>query len=480
MRDLASEELEEAVELGGIAPHRRGEFGRVGLCRFERTDVELQPVAEALDAPEDMHGVSLGEAVVEQLDVGPDASLDPSARVDELEGEVGGAGLRAPPLLARDRVDALDHPVFGEGCNRAHGGSFTAMADVRPFRAVRYDETVAGPLAEVVAPPYDVISPDEREGFLAKSPHNVVHLTLPAEEAEARRLWDGWRADGVLVDEPEPGFWWLSQDYVGPDGVGRTREGLVAALTAEPYERRVVLPHERTHRGPKEGRLRLMREVEAQLEPLFFLYEGEPPTRRPDREPDIEVEGARLWRLPPDGIQEAFADRQLLIADGHHRYETALAYGPDVQVLAVLVSFDDPGLMIFPTHRVFERAPGEQLAAEETLPDPEKALEALERVPHDRAAAVVYRDGRSELAVDGNELDVQLVDRLGHEGISYTPDWQQAVRAVDSGEAEVAVLMRPTRIEDVFAVAKRGETMPQKSTYFYPKLVTGLLFLPLA
>jgi hypothetical protein len=146
----------------------------------------------------------------------------------------------------------------------------------------------------------------------------------------------------------------------------------------------------------------------------------------------------------------------------------------------VLVSLDDPGLMIFPTHRVFERAPGEELIAEETLPDPGKALEALERVPHDRAAAVVYRDGRSELAVDGNELDVQLVDRLGHEGISYTPDWQQAVRAVDSGEAEVAVLMRPTRIEDVFAVAKRGETMPQKSTYFYPKLVSGLLFLPLA
>jgi len=354
------------------------------------------------------------------------------------------------------------------------------MADVRPFRAVRYDEGVAGPLPDLVAPPYDVISPDERKGFLARSPHNVVHLTLPADESEARRLWDDWRAEGALVEEPEPGFWWLSQDYVGPDGVARTREGLVAALRAEPYESRVVLPHERTHRGPKEGRLRLMRAVEAQLEPLFFLYEGEPVARRPDREPDLEVEGTRLWRLPPEGIQEAFADRQLLIADGHHRYETALAYAPDVDVLAVLVSLDDPGLMIFPTHRVFERAPGEQLATEETLPGPEEALQALERIPPDRAAAVVYRDGRSELAVDGNELDVQLVDRLGHEGISYTPDWEQAVRAVDSGEAEVAVLMRPTRIEDVFAVAKRGETMPQKSTYFYPKLVSGLLFLSLA
>jgi len=480
VRDLSSEELEEAVELRSVAAHRRRELGRIRLCRLQRAHVQLQPVAELLDPAEHVNGVAFAEAAVEQLDVRPDARFDPATGIDELEGEVGGAGLRAPPLLARDRVDALDHPVLCEGCNRAHAGSFTAMADVRPFRAVRYDENVAGPLAELVAPPYDVISPEEREGFLAKSPHNVVHLTLPAEEAEARRLWDDWRAGGVLIDEAGPGFWWLSQDYVGPDGVGRTREGLVAALTAEPYERRVVLPHERTHRGPKEGRLRLMREVDAQLEPLFFLYEGEPPARRPDREPEIEVEGARLWRLPPDGIQEAFSDRQLLIADGHHRYETALAYGPDVEVLAVLVSLDDPGLMIFPTHRVFERAPADHLAAEETLPDPEKALEALERVPHDRAAAVVYRDGRSELAVDGNELDVQLVDRLGHEGISYTPDWQQAVRAVDSGEAEVAVLMRPTRIEDVFAVAKRGETMPQKSTYFYPKLVSGLLFLPLA
>ena len=353
------------------------------------------------------------------------------------------------------------------------------MADVKPFRAVRYAER-AGSLDTLVAPPYDVISPAQRDELEARNEHNVVHLTLPDDEAAAGRLWREWREDGTLADEDAPGFWWLSQDYVGPDGVARTREGLVAALKAEPYENRAVLPHERTHRGPMEGRLRLLREVKAQLEPLFFLYEGAPPASRPAREPYLEVEGARLWRLPPDGVSEAFADRQLLIADGHHRYETTLAYGENAYVLAVLVSLDDPGLMIFPTHRVFERAPADHLAAEETLPDPEKALEALERVPHDRAAAVVYRDGRSELAVDGNELDVQLVDRLGHEGISYTPDWQQAVRAVDSGEAEVAVLMRPTRIEDVFAVAKRGETMPQKSTYFYPKLVSGLLFLPLA
>src|SRR3954447_11878423 len=192
------------------------------------------------------------------------------------------------------------------------------MAEVKPFRAVRYSEG-AGPLEALVAPPYDVISPEERERFLAENPHNVVHLTLPDDEAEAGRVWREWRESGVLEDEPEPGVWWLSQDYVGPDGVARTREGLVASLRAEPYENRVVLPHERTHRGPKEGRRRLLRETKAQLEPLFFLYEGEPPAQRPEREPDLEADGARLWSIAAEGIAEAFADRQLLIADGHHR-----------------------------------------------------------------------------------------------------------------------------------------------------------------
>ena len=359
------------------------------------------------------------------------------------------------------------------------------MAEVKPFRAVRYGEP-AGPLETLVAPPYDVISPEQREELAARSPYNVVHLTLPDNEDEAGRLWSDWRSGGVLADDAEPAFWWLSQDYVGPDGVARTREGLVAALKIEPYENRVILPHERTHRGPKEGRLRLLRETQAQLEPLFFLYEGAPPAQRPETPPELEADGASLWRLPPGDTADAFAGKQLLIADGHHRYETALAYHQETgtpesaYVLAVLVSLEDPGLMIFPTHRVFAEEPAEPLAAEERLPDPEAALAELNERPRDRAAAVVYRPGDAKLAVDGEgELDVRLVDRLGHDGISYTPDWREAVHAVDSGEAAVAVLMRPTQIEDVFAVAQRGETMPQKSTYFYPKLVSGLLFLSL-
>jgi uncharacterized protein (DUF1015 family) len=173
--------------------------------------------------------------------------------------------------------------------------------EVKPFVAVR--RWRARRPAEIARrASYDVILATSEQPA-ERNPYNVVHLTLPDDESTAGRVWREWREHGELVDEAEPGYWWLSQDYVGPDGVARVREGLVAALRVEPYESRVVLPHERTHRGPKEGRLRLLREVRAQLEPLFFLYEGRPPAQCPEREPDLEVEGARLWRLRPDGIQ---------------------------------------------------------------------------------------------------------------------------------------------------------------------------------
>jgi uncharacterized protein (DUF1015 family) len=358
------------------------------------------------------------------------------------------------------------------------------MAEIKPFRALRYDTEQAGPLEDLVAPPYDVIGPAEREEYLARSPYSVVHLTLPDSEEEAGRNLRSWRESGVLTTE-EPGYWALSQEYVGPDGVARTRTGVVVSLWVEPYENGTVLPHERTHSGPKEGRLRLLRATQTQLEPIFLLYEGPAPFTVPERKPELGVQGARLWRLDDDRIGQAFADRRLLIADGHHRYETALAYHEEVgtpesaYMMAVLVSLEDPGLTIFPTHRLFEQPPPRDLLEGEGRDDPESALEELGRLERDRAAVVVY-DGNTELTVDGvGELDVQLVDRLGQDGLSYTADWRDAVRAVDEGQAAVAVLMRPTRIEDVFEVAARGETMPQKSTYFYPKLVSGLLFHPL-
>ncbi len=355
------------------------------------------------------------------------------------------------------------------GCNvRAE------MAVIKPIRAVRYDESVAGPLERLVAPPYDVIGDAQREELQARSPLNVVHLTLPDDEADAGRLWREWLSDGVLVQDDEPAFWALEQQYAGPDGVERTRRGLVAGLKVEPYENRVVLPHERTHAAPKEGRKRLLEALRAHPEPIFLLYEGAPPYEHPAGEPALEAEGTRLWRLPSDGIAEAFADNQLLIADGHHRYETAVASGAD-DILVVLVSTDDPGLMIFPTHRIADRLNGTNSDREL-----DEALAQLEAQPPERAAAVVYRKGGASL-VEGEEgaLDVQLVESLAPGPVRYTPSVDEAVAAVERGEADGAFIVRPTRIEDVFRFAQAGETLPQKTTYFYPKLLSGLLFLPL-
>jgi uncharacterized protein (DUF1015 family) len=355
-------------------------------------------------------------------------------------------------------------------------GSFE-MADVRPFRALRYDETKAGPLESLVAPPYDVISAEERVDYIARSPYNVVHVTLPDSEEDAARAFAEWQADGVLVRDDEPSYWLLSQDYVGPDGVPRRRNGIDASLRAEPYERRVVLPHERTHQGPKEGRLRLLRAVRAELEPIFLLYDG-PALDLPDRPPDIEVEGARLWRVDeaPD-----FSSTQLLIADGHHRYETALAFaeeGGSPFLMAVLVPTHQEGLTIFPTHRVVERVDG--LNGSEPAAGVGEALAQLEELPRDRPAVALYRGGEtSVLKGDEPELDAAFVERLGPEGVTYTPQVEDAVAAVDSGRAQAAFLLRAPTIEQVRTVAERGETMPQKSTYFFPKLTSGLLFHPL-
>ena len=347
------------------------------------------------------------------------------------------------------------------------------MADVRPFRALRYDQATAGPLERLVAPPYDVISPEQREDYLARSPYNVVHLTLSDDEAVAGETLASWRRNGVLVEE-EPAFWALSQEYVGPDAVRRVRNGLVGSLRVEPYETRAVLPHERTHRGPKEGRLRLLRATRTQLEPIFLLHHG-PPVELPDRPPELEVEGARLWRLDEDA-GAGFADRQLLIADGHHRYETALAFheedGSEASAFmpVVLVSTQEEGLTIFPTHRVvdgFEREP----PLDEVDAPPQ---DALERLPGGRAGFVVARNGTVGIVEgDADELDVAFLDRFGPRVVAYTPDADEALAA---GQA---VLVRPPAVEQVFAVAERGEVMPQKSTYFFPKLVSGLLFHPL-
>jgi uncharacterized protein (DUF1015 family) len=253
-----------------------------------------------------------------------------------------------------------------------------------------------------------------------------------------------------------------------------------------------VLPHERTHAGPKEGRLRLLRAARAQLEPIFLLHDA-PAPERPSRPPDVEAEEggvrSRLWRIADPAevarLVEPLRDAQLLIADGHHRYETAVAYADEepeaTQTFAVLVSTRDPGLEIFPTHRVFARRPPglDELGLREEAGSVEEALARLQAVPAERAAAVLYEEGRASLVEGGAGLDTALVDRLGHDGISSTPSLDEARSRVDTGGAAVAVLLRPTPIDAVRDVAARGETMPPKSTYFFPKLLSGLLFFPL-
>ncbi len=375
------------------------------------------------------------------------------------------------------------------------------MADIRPFQALTYDLEIAGPLAQLVAPPYDVIDAEARAGYLARSPHNIVNLTLPEDENDSGPLLAAWREQGVLQRDAEPALWWLEQSFVGPDGVARTREGFLASIKVEPYENKVVLPHERTHSGPKESRLRLLTATRTQIEPIFLLYDDPERCERAlheqaaRREPDFDAEElgvrSRLWRVDDaetlEKIQTALADKQLLIADGHHRYETAVAFHEQdgtpasAYTFAALVNTRGEGLAIFPTHRVFAKTPELGLLADgEPWNYVEEALAELESLPYDTAAVVTYDKTGVRLAVtDEPVLDVELVGRLGHEGISYTADWKEAVAAVDSGAAEVSILMRPSRIDQVFAVAREGRVMPQKSTYFYPKLLSGLVLYPL-
>ncbi len=483
MGDLAREELEESLQLVGVAPQAGRKVGGVRPGgRLERSYLHLESPSEPLDAPQHVYRIPLLEAAIEQLDVVPDPRLDASRRVHELEREVGGATLGAQPALAGDGVHALHGAILDQLGDCGHGGesmpgTLDPMADVAPFRAVRY----ARPSESVVAPPYDVISPDERARLLAKDPHNIVHLTLAESEEAAGEHYREWLRDGVLVLDAAAAAWVVVQDYVGPDGVARSRTGLVASLRVEPYETGTVLPHERTHAGPKESRLRLLRATQAQLEPIFLLYDGAPPVGIPEREPDLEAEGTRLWRLAEAEVGGFFADRQLLIADGHHRYETAVAYAAESgrdRMLVVLVSTEDPGLEVFPTHRVFQgrpeiAPPGIEVASLDS------GLRLLASQGYERPAALlVTRRGIQLLRGQAGELDVELVDAFGHEGISYTPDTDEAVSRVIAGDADCAFLLRATRIEDVFTRARSGQVMPQKTTYFFPKLLSGLLIHP--
>jgi len=429
------------------------------------------------------------------------------------------------------------------------------MADIAPLTPLRYDlAKLPRGLGSVVAPPYDVISPGERATLAARDEHNVVRLILPqgegdAKYAEAARLLAKWREEGALVRDSQPAFYRHDQTFVPPGAPAGTapirRRGFLALVRLVPFSERVVLPHERTLSGPKEDRLRLFRATRTNLSPGFMLY----------RDPAGALNAALETAEPlaqfstDDGVQHALARvsntdavraivagvarSTLLIADGHHRYETALHYSGEAAAtpgalprgehrffMTFLVNGDDPELVVFPTHRHVHSLPSfsfddltrraDGLFHVQALPkgaDASVLVDALalagKRGPSLVAAA---GDGRAILLTLGAAADLAAHPILGarpavlrrtdvtvlHAGIlepllGITPEMQAAktnifypqharasLAELRAGKGQVLFLMNATPVTDVRQVAEAGEVMPQKSTFFYPKIPTGL------
>jgi uncharacterized protein (DUF1015 family) len=365
---------------------------------------------------------------------------------------------------------------------------------LKPFRALRYDPGTVGPLDAVVSPPHDVVTPDRREALVTASPYNAVRLLNPESPAEAARLIGAWQDEGVLVRETEPAVWILEETFPGLDGGTRTRRGLVARVELLPYSNGQVLPHERTFERQKDARLELLRAVRMKLSPVFLVHEGASPAipeRAPDMEATLDGVTSRVWRIAgDDAIAEALGrvDGRLLIADGHHRYETALAYHQEQgteetgYVLSTLVSRDDDGLEILPTHRLVSGEPPEldsSFRLTDIEPSAEAGTAALAGLDRDHPAFVLLRRDSAQLAEsEGAELDTAVIDRLPLENVRYTPSAVAAEEAVRGGRADAAFLVRAPTLDQVSAVARAGELLPEKTTYFFPKLTSGLVFSP--
>ena len=419
------------------------------------------------------------------------------------------------------------------------------MAEIKPLRAVRYEPAKVGSLEAVIAPPYDVIDDSLRAELKARSPYNVVEIDLPRAPdggdpyAHAGATFGAWQEQGILTRETEPAFWALEQRFSAPDGGERRRRGFFARVRVTDYGPGRIRPHERTHPGPKEDRLRLMRATRANLSPIFSLFpdasgaagealeaaaEGAPFAAAADHEGTQNT----LWRIAdPDAVaslQAALADAELLIADGHHRYETARAYAGEVggegahrYVLMFLCALSDPGLTVFPTHRLLsglrdDRAKQEAIretllrdfeveqVSRDELEPPGGGngrvrlgyMDSFHRQPFlltlkDPAIADAALAGASEpyKRLDTAVLEALILkgalrmsdDDISHlRGLDYSKSFDDAREAVESGRFDAGFFMRATPVEQVQEVAESGESMPPKSTYFYPKVPTGLLF----
>jgi uncharacterized protein (DUF1015 family) len=414
------------------------------------------------------------------------------------------------------------------------------MAGVEPLRALHYDLAKVGSLAKVTSPPYDVIDEEQRAELAARSPYNVVEIDLPRDHGggdlyeHAARLLGSWKDEGVLVDDAEPAIWALEQDYDAPDGRRLSRRGFLARVRLAPYGEG-IRPHERTQPGPKEDRLRLTRTTRHNLSPIFSLHPGDawrhlgPALEDPwDEVTDAEGTTHRVWRVGDPEVHEAIAaelaDGELLIADGHHRYETSLAYQREVGaggeadfVLMALVSLEDPGLTVFPTHRLLkdltdeqreriraeakEHFEQEEVPEDEIVPSPDdppgtfgymdahhlkpwrlrlKDPQLLERELGDQSEPYRRLDGAvlEQLFLTG-AIGLSTDDIAAKRGLGYTADAGEAIAKLGAGDYDAAFFLGPTPVELVREVAAAGETMPPKSTYFFPKLLTGIVFNPL-
>jgi uncharacterized protein (DUF1015 family) len=416
------------------------------------------------------------------------------------------------------------------------------MTVVRPFRAVRYDPDRVD-LSRVIVPPYDVIAADERGSFFDRDPHNAIRFELTREvESEAttdygqvREALDAWRKSGVLLQDDRPGFYVMQQRFTAPDGRELSRVGFFAELELAEYEERVVLPHEATLAGPKKDRLRLLRASRANLSSVFMLYE--------DRDEVLAevlasaLERDVLARATDDAgveytlaairdeagiraVQDFLATRPVVIADGHHRYETALAYRDENggrqapaagagSTLAYFANLYAKGSLLLPIHRVVregpvpsesdyaERLPGWKQESVAVAPDGSDIPARLESHLASRAGhpAFAADDGSGTLRVFwkdeplGGELMVRILETevLGgvfgldekdiREGaVSFPKSSPRAAEEVRSGQGVVALYLNPLDPDDVFRVTRAGERMPQKSTFFSPKVPTGMVF----
>ncbi len=418
------------------------------------------------------------------------------------------------------------------------------MATVRPFHALRYEFSRFPDVAALLAPPYDVISSEQQQALYTREPHNVIRLEYGTQLStdtdednrytRAHATLRAWEDDGTLMMEPTACFYPHQQHYQWA-GETRTRQGLFAAVKLQPFDDGDILPHEWTLKGPKEDRLRLMRTCQACFSPVFGLYDGrhsemgELLRRAGTAAPLVSAIDhgfdETLWRVDDPEVAGAIADalgkRQILIADGHHRYETMLALRdllrreyPDAPptaafnyVLMLLVDLSDPGLLVLPTHRLltltpemqaaFCRVAGNSFTLEKLqVVRPEQVTDILAR-QQDSHAFVWYDRGAYTLLTSPRTLrnglpvlDVMaLQERLlaplfsldpseeasVEQNIRYTINPADAVARVEHGDAQGAVFLNPTPVADVLTLAAAGIRLPQKSTYFYPKVPTGLV-----